>query len=285
MVWPFALLVAADRMNNLHIDLHGLTPEMKFSKTTGESTRLSNFHTFGCPVYVLDARLQDAGGAGAPKWDPRSRLGIYVGHSPQHAGSVALVLNPKTGLISPQFHVIFDDDFSTVPSLREGTVPANWNQLVQNSRQKSFDGFYDVTKTWFDGIDDPTSGDQPQIPPVIDSSTSADTDSGFHLSNEPGSAGPLPSEGGPGSIPSEGEPSTINNGASIHDHSTAFDPIPSTEDNDATTEDHSTAFDTISFGEDSSMPPIVDFATAGLHRSTRERKKPDWFTYFRIILY
>ena len=101
MLWTFALLAAADRMNNLHIDLNGETPKMNFSAAKGTTTRLKNFHTFGCPVYVLDARLQDAGGPGVPKWEPRSRLGIYVGHSPYHSGSVALVLNPKTGLVSP----------------------------------------------------------------------------------------------------------------------------------------------------------------------------------------
>ena len=50
--------------------------------------------------------------------------------------------------MSPQFHVVIDDDFSTVPSLRAGTVPDNWQQLVSNSREKSTDGFYDITKTW-----------------------------------------------------------------------------------------------------------------------------------------
>ena len=147
MLWPFALLAAADRMNNLHIDLNGKTPEMKFSNAAGTQTRLKNFHAFGCPVYVIDARLQDAGGPGPPKWEPCSRLGIYVGHLPCHAGSVALVLNPKTGLVSPQFHVVFDDNFETVPHLRSGTVPENWSHLVQNNKQQSFDGFYDVTKT------------------------------------------------------------------------------------------------------------------------------------------
>ena len=66
-MWPFALLAAADRMNNLHVDLNGNTPEMKFSQATGVTTRLKNYHTFGCPVYILDARLQDTGGAGPPK--------------------------------------------------------------------------------------------------------------------------------------------------------------------------------------------------------------------------
>ena len=75
---------------------------------------------------------------------------VYLGHSPSHAGSVALVHNPRTGLISPQYHVVVDDVFSTVPSLREGTVPSNWEELVVNTREKSADGFYDITKTWFD---------------------------------------------------------------------------------------------------------------------------------------
>ena len=111
ILWSFALMAAADRINNLHIDLGGKTPEMKFSDIGGLPTKLKHVHTFGCPNYVLGARLQDAGGPGPPKWDPRARLGIYLGHSPSQAGSVALVLNPRTGLVSPQFHVVIDDDF------------------------------------------------------------------------------------------------------------------------------------------------------------------------------
>ena len=91
MFWSFALVAAADRMNNLHVDMHGQTQEIKFPNTIGLSTRLSHFHTFGCPVYILDASLQSFGGGGPPKWDPRALLGIYLGHSPSHAGSVALV--------------------------------------------------------------------------------------------------------------------------------------------------------------------------------------------------
>ena len=47
MFWPFDLVAAADRMNNLHVDMHGQTLENKFSKTIGSSTRLINFYTFG----------------------------------------------------------------------------------------------------------------------------------------------------------------------------------------------------------------------------------------------
>ena len=70
MLWPFSLVASTDRMNNLYVDMNGKTPEMKFSDTIVSTTRLSNFHTFGCPVYILDARLQIVGGRGPPKWDP-----------------------------------------------------------------------------------------------------------------------------------------------------------------------------------------------------------------------
>ena len=74
--------------------------------------KLRHFHAFGCPTYVLDSALQS--GQGAPKWKERARLGVYLGPSPNHAPSVALVLNPRTGHVSPQFQVKFDDFFETV---------------------------------------------------------------------------------------------------------------------------------------------------------------------------
>ena len=49
-----------------------------------------------------------------PHWDSRVRIGAYVGHSPRHAGNVALILDLATGHVSLQFHVVFDDSFSTI---------------------------------------------------------------------------------------------------------------------------------------------------------------------------
>ena len=136
MLWTFALVASADIMNNLHAVMNGKTPEMKFSDTTGSTTRLSNFHTFGCPVYILDDCLQIVGGGGPFKWYPRACLRIYLGHSPSHAGSAALVMNTKSGLISPQFHLVFDKNFKTAPHIRAGTVPENWAQLFTRSKEK-----------------------------------------------------------------------------------------------------------------------------------------------------
>ena len=77
------------------------------------------------------------------------RSGIYLGlgRSPKHAENVALVFNPVSGLVSLQYHVVFDDDFTTVTHLQKGTVSPNWNKLVKLSTEKSTDEFYDLTKT------------------------------------------------------------------------------------------------------------------------------------------
>lgn len=74
--------------------------------------RINDFRVFGCPVFVLDKWLQD--GDSLPKWKARSWTGVYVGHSLQHAGNVQLIYNPSTTHVSPQYHVMFDDQFTTV---------------------------------------------------------------------------------------------------------------------------------------------------------------------------
>ena len=69
-------------------------------------------------------------------------------------------MNPKSGLVSPQFHLVFHENFETLFHLWAGTVPENWAQLVASSKEKSLEGFYDVTKTWFEGKVDPSADPQ-----------------------------------------------------------------------------------------------------------------------------
>eukprot|EP00957_Ditylum_brightwellii_P190489 14499662-Ditylum_brightwellii.AAC.2 len=78
----------------------------------------SNFHTWGCPIFVLDNISQSGTGIGPAEWDSKAKAGIYLGHSPFHTGNVALVLNLQIGHVSPQYHVVFDNEFSTVPHLQ-----------------------------------------------------------------------------------------------------------------------------------------------------------------------
>ena len=69
MLWPFVTKCAQDIMNNLHVDLNLETPDMKFSNTKAVNVELKHYHTFVCPVYILDSRLQMYP-KGVPKWEP-----------------------------------------------------------------------------------------------------------------------------------------------------------------------------------------------------------------------
>ena len=101
---------------------------------------------FGCPVYVYNARLQ--GAIFIPKWDERVRVGAYVGRSPIHAGNVSLILNLSTGHVSPQFHVVFNETFSTVPSLKNGSVPDSWKFICENNRELATYKDFNLADLW-----------------------------------------------------------------------------------------------------------------------------------------
>ncbi len=71
------------------------------------------FPHFWLSMLCLDHWRQSGIGT-LPKWESCTLIGIYAGRSPSHASNIALILNPKIGHVSPQFHVVFDDDFTTV---------------------------------------------------------------------------------------------------------------------------------------------------------------------------
>ena len=110
-LWPYAMRHANDVANARPRKGQELSPLELFSGVE-IAPKLRHFHAFGCPTYVLDNALQS--GQGASKWKERSRLGVYLGPSPNHARYIALVFNPRTGHMSPQFHFKFDDFFETV---------------------------------------------------------------------------------------------------------------------------------------------------------------------------
>ncbi len=119
-LWPQAVDYAVWVFNRLPSIDHGLSPNELWSNSRNTSHDLRRTHPFGCPVFVLDPILQD--GNKLPKWDDRARRGMFVGFSPSHSSLVPLILNITTGKITPQFHVIFDDNFQTVQSLPKGTT-------------------------------------------------------------------------------------------------------------------------------------------------------------------
>ena len=148
-LWPFAVKLAVDIYNARPHDKQKLSPEELFAGTPRDrNDYLTSFHTFGCPVFVLDESLQD--GKIHPKWDPRSRQAVYLGKSSHHASNVAWVLNLKTGHISPQYHLVFDDSFTTVGTQKTNTLPDNWDVLYRYHR--SYVNF-DTENTWKLGPD------------------------------------------------------------------------------------------------------------------------------------
>jgi len=112
--WPFAIRHAVNLYNHtVRIGCKASPWEL----LTGEPSKrkLVDWHVFGSPVYVLHKSLQDAGGS-RQKWKSRCWQGVYLGQSPMHASNVALVYIPETTHVSPQFHVTYDDTFSSVSS-------------------------------------------------------------------------------------------------------------------------------------------------------------------------
>jgi hypothetical protein len=106
----------------------GTSPLERFSGAE-VAENLKDCHTPLCPVYALNSSL--ASGKSIPKWDNMCRLGINLVPSPRHARNMSLVLNLKTGLSSPQFHVKHDEFFETVAS-RTGAPDtiSNWQSLA-----------------------------------------------------------------------------------------------------------------------------------------------------------
>ena len=76
--------------------------------------KTGDFQVFGCPVYVLDSDLQSQNHKSGGKWSNRCYQGVYIGHSKHHASNVVLVYNPITKLVSPQYHIVFDEDFTSI---------------------------------------------------------------------------------------------------------------------------------------------------------------------------
>ena len=85
-------------------------------------------HVWGCPAYVLEPMLQN--GQKLLKWNHRSILGQFLGYSDENSSLVANIWHLKTGYVSPQYHVVFDDLFETVFS--SGADNALVNSICEN---------------------------------------------------------------------------------------------------------------------------------------------------------
>ena len=139
-LWPFAVEYAVHLWNLLPREPSGLSPTELFYGVKSHHSSLKNAKVFGCPTYVLDPRLQD--GKKIPKWEPRSKVGQFVGRSAVHSSTVGLIRNIETGKVSAQFHVVYDNHFSTCSVTQEQTAtsfPKEWLDLFEYKRECHFD--------------------------------------------------------------------------------------------------------------------------------------------------
>ena len=144
--WPFPLRLVVDTHNNTPLP-NGLCPVELFA-IVKRRTCLQDYHTFGCPAYVLDTRL--CNGGSIPKWNPRARRGIYLGMSPEHASNVALIYNLDTGYVSPQYHVVYDDEFASVSSTLPSNIQAVWEDLFKTNRDVPPDDYIQLPDPHWD---------------------------------------------------------------------------------------------------------------------------------------
>ena len=108
--------MASDTFNNSPcLQMKNKKTPLQVASDSEVNVNQKYYHTFGCPAYVLNSNIQQGKPFG--KWNNRAEVGIYVGPSPHHNRNVGLILNRKTGLVSPQFNIKYDNNFDTVKEL------------------------------------------------------------------------------------------------------------------------------------------------------------------------
>ena len=132
-LWPLVMNYAVHLHNHTPRQKDLRTPASLWTRTPDDLSALKHAHPWGCPVYVLDPRLQD--GHKLPRWNSRACQGTFVGITDIHASSVGLIRNPTTNRLSPQFHCIYDDYFETV-TFNDRMPPPNWEELTLESLHK-----------------------------------------------------------------------------------------------------------------------------------------------------
>lgn len=115
-MWPFAIC----HMVNFHNAsiIHNKNASL-YSLFTGQAApwSLNHFHVFCCPTYVLAKRLHD--GDIYSKWKARSWHGVYIGTSNCHASHIPLIYNYATMHVTPQYHMVYDEGFTSTTHMTE----------------------------------------------------------------------------------------------------------------------------------------------------------------------
>ena len=170
-----------------------------------------------------DPKLQD--GKKLPKWQARARRGQYLGTSPDHSSTVGLIHNLRTGFISPQYHVIYDDLFSSVPNAESSGLPSApeftgdfWRRLLETGLESVLpDADEDPVPTlhpdWLTDAERTArhrdhDAHRLHLDPLIRPSVDGGTNTPIHASTQPRSSAPEEANTPEGTPGPEGAPIT-----------------------------------------------------------------------------
>ena len=69
VLWPFAITAATGRHNLIDVGADGKSPMERLANLGPEELDIDSFHTCGCPMYILNHRIQQTA-PGPPKMGP-----------------------------------------------------------------------------------------------------------------------------------------------------------------------------------------------------------------------
>jgi hypothetical protein len=138
-LWPLAMTYASFIYNHTPRKETGLSPMEIFTGSRMDCQYLRRCRVWGSPAYVLEPALAD--GRQIPKWRPRARRGQFLGFSPRHSSTIALIKNLRTETITPQYHVVVDEKFETVASTRDLNLTTTLDNLFKTSRDNALEDF------------------------------------------------------------------------------------------------------------------------------------------------
>jgi hypothetical protein len=114
-LWTFDMDHMVHCWNHLPIKAGIIVPLEAFTGAQFSNyEHLKRINVWLSPCHVLDPRLQDE--KKITKWEPRCRQRQYPGISLELSTTRAQVLNTHTCYVSPQYHVLHHDSFTTLPS-------------------------------------------------------------------------------------------------------------------------------------------------------------------------
>ena len=128
ILWTNSFKAVLQSYNRIDIHEDGSTLKKHLSGVEFQIF-LEHYQTWGLSLFFVEYLLQ-AVPERSPKWEPRSRSGVYLRNYTFNEGYVEIVLNIINGDVIPPFHVVFNEIFCTIEQTIKLLVPVNWKNLV-----------------------------------------------------------------------------------------------------------------------------------------------------------